>query len=74
MGNVSPGGKIQSISVDTHTAFTGGSQEATIEVGTTLDNDQLHGPTENDTTEVGTYILIQNLFIHLLVHQNTKSI
>ena len=56
MGNVSPGGKIQSISVDTHTAFTGGSQEATIEVGTTLDNDQLHGPTENDTTEVGTYI------------------
>tara|TARA_Y100001972_G_scaffold128383_1_gene188856 strand:+ start:455 stop:2467 length:2013 start_codon:yes stop_codon:yes gene_type:complete len=56
MGSVSPGGKIQSISVDVHTAFTGGSQEATIEVGTTTDNDQLHAGTENDTTEVGTYI------------------
>jgi hypothetical protein len=56
MGSVSPGGKIQSISIDVHTAFAGGSQEATIEVGTTTDNDQLHAGTENDTTEIGTYI------------------
>ena len=34
LGNVSPGGKIQSVSVDVHTAFTGGSQDATVEVGT----------------------------------------
>ena len=56
LGNVSPGGKIQSVSVDIHTAFTGGSQDATIEVGTTTDNDLLHGPDDNDPSSVGGYL------------------
>lgn len=56
LGNVSPGGKIQSVSVDIHTAFTGGSQDTTIEVGTTSDNDLLHGPNDNDPGSVGGYI------------------
>jgi hypothetical protein len=56
LGNVSPGGKIQSVSVEVHTAFTGGSQEATMEVGTTVDTDFLHGPNDNDPGSVGGYI------------------
>ena len=56
LGNVSPGGKIQSVSVDVHTAFTGGSQDATIEVGTTGDTDLLHGPDDNDPGSIGGYI------------------
>jgi len=56
LGNVSPGGKIQSVSLDVHTAFTGGSSDATIEVGTTGDTDLLHGPDDNDPGSVGGYI------------------
>ena len=56
LGNVSPGGKIQSVSVDVHTAFTGGSQDATVEVGTTSDNDLLHSANDNDLTSTGSYI------------------
>lgn len=56
LGNVSPGGKIQSVSVDVHTAFTGGSQDATVEVGTTGDNDLLHSANDNDLTATGSYI------------------
>ncbi len=56
LGNVSPGGKIQSVSVDIHTPFTGGSQDTTIEVGTTTDNDLLHGKNDNDPCSVGGYL------------------
>ena len=56
MGNVSPGGKIQSVSVEIHTAFTGGSQDATIEVGTQSDTDFLHGQDDNDPSATGGYI------------------
>ena len=56
MGNVSPGGKIQSVSVEIHTAFTGGSQDTTIEVGTQLDTDFLHGQDDNDPSSPGGYI------------------
>ena len=56
LGNVSPGGKIQSVSVDIHTAFTGGSQDTTIEVGTQADTDLLHGPDDNDPGSVGGYL------------------
>lgn len=56
LGNVSPGGKIQSVSVDIHTPFTGGSQDTTIEVGTTTDNDLLHGQDDNDPGSVGGYL------------------
>ena len=56
MGNVSPGGKIQSVSVEIHTAFTGGSQDTTIEVGTSSDNDLFHGPDDNDPGSTGGYI------------------
>ena len=56
LGNVSPGGKIQSVSVDIHTPFSGGSQDTTIEVGTTSDNDLLHGQDDNDPGSVGGYI------------------
>ena len=56
LGNVSPGGKIQSVSVDVHTAFTGGSQDATVGVGTTGDNDLLHSANDNDLTATGSYI------------------
>jgi len=56
MGNVSPGGKIQSVSVEIHTAFTGGSQDTTIEVGTSSDNDLFHGPDDNDPGLAGAYI------------------
>ena len=56
MGNVSPGGKIQSVSVEIHTAFTGGSQDTTIEVGTSGDNDLFHGADDNDPSSTGGYI------------------
>jgi len=56
LGNVSPGGKIQSVSVEVHTAFTGGSQETTMEVGTTVDTDFLHGQDDNDPGSAGGYI------------------
>ena len=56
MGNVSPGGKIQSVSVEIHTAFTGGSQDTTIEVGTSSDNDLFHGADDNDPSSTGGYI------------------
>ena len=56
MGNVSPGGKIQSVSVEIHTAFTGGSQDTTIEVGTQSDTDFLHGQDDNDPSSTGGYI------------------
>ena len=56
LGNVSPGGKIQSVSVDIHTPFSGGTQDTTIEVGTSSDNDLLHGPDDNDPGSVGGYI------------------
>ena len=39
-----------------HTAFTGGSQDATVEVGTTGDNDLLHSANDNDLTATGSYI------------------
>ena len=56
LGNVSPGGKIQSVSVDVHTAFAGGSQDTTIEVGTVSDNDLLHSANDNDPTSTGAYL------------------
>ena len=56
MGNVSPGGKIQSVSVEIHTAFTGGTQDTTIEVGTQSDTDFLHGQDDNDPSSTGGYI------------------
>ena len=56
LGNVSPGGKIQSVSVDIHAPFTGGSQDTTVEVGTTSDNDLLHSINENDPGTTGAYI------------------
>ena len=56
MGNVSPGGKIQSVSVEIHTPFTGGAQDTTIEIGTTGDTDLLHGQDDNDPSSTGGYI------------------
>tara|TARA_R110001592_G_scaffold326170_1_gene606924 strand:+ start:2318 stop:4330 length:2013 start_codon:yes stop_codon:yes gene_type:complete len=56
LGNVSPGGKIQSVSIDIHTPFTGGSQDTTMEVGTTADHDLLHGVDDNDPGSVGGYL------------------
>lgn len=58
MGNISPGRKIQSISVDVHTKFTGHSGGSpNIEVGTISDPDSYCDSPNNDLTETGSYII-----------------
>jgi hypothetical protein len=58
MGNISPGRKIQSISVDVHTQFTGHSGGSpNIEVGTVADPDAYCDSPNNDLTETGAYIV-----------------
>jgi hypothetical protein len=58
MGNISPGRKIQSISVDVQTQFTGHSGGSpNIEVGTVSDPDAYCDSPNNDLTETGSYIV-----------------
>ena len=58
MGNISPGRKIQSISVDVDTAFTGHSGGSpNIEVGSVADPDAYCDSPNNDLTETGAYIV-----------------
>ena len=58
MGNISPGRKIQSISVDVQTAFTGHSGGSpNIEVGSVADPDAYCDSPNNDLTETGSYIV-----------------
>jgi len=58
MGNISPGRKIQSVSVDVHTAFTGHSGEISpnIEVGNINDPDQYCDSPSNDLTEQSSFL------------------
>jgi hypothetical protein len=57
MGNISPGRKIQSISIDVHTAFTGHSGGSpNVEVGTIADPDSFCDSPSNDLTETGSFI------------------
>ena len=57
MGNISPGRKIQSISVDVSEAFSGHSGGSpNIEVGTTADPDAYCDSPSNDLTSSGSYI------------------
>ena len=57
LGNISPGRKIQSISVEVHTAFAGYSGGApNIEVGTVADPDVYCDSPSNDLTETGSFI------------------
>ena len=57
MGNISPGRKIQSISVEVHTQFAGHSGGSpNIEVGTIADPDIYCDSPSNDLTAVGSYI------------------
>ena len=58
LGNISPGRKIQSVSVDVTTAFTGysGSTLPNIEVGTVADPDAYVDEVSNDCTSAEMYI------------------
>lgn len=57
MGNISPGRKIQSVSVEVHTAFSGHSGGSpNIEVGTIADPDTYCDSPSNDLTEAVSYI------------------
>ena len=57
LGNISPGRKIQSISVDVDTVFTGHSGGSpNIEIGTIADPDVYCDSPSNDLTEAGSYI------------------
>lgn len=57
MGNISPGRKIQSVSVEVHTAFTGHSGGSpNIEVGTIADPDVFCDSPSNDLTATGSYL------------------
>ena len=57
MGNISPGRKIQSISVEVHTNFTGHSGGSpNIEVGTIADPDIFCDSPSNDLTALGSYL------------------
>ena len=57
LGNISPGRKIQSISVEVHTAFAGHSGGSpNIEVGTVADPDVYCDSPSNDLTETGSFI------------------
>ncbi len=57
MGNISPGRKIQSVSVEVHTAFSGHSGGSpNIEVGTIADPDVYCDSPSNDLTEAVSYI------------------
>jgi len=57
LGNISPGRKIQSISVEVHTAFAGHSGGSpNIEVGTVADPDIYCDSPSNDLTETGSFI------------------
>ena len=58
MGNISPGGKIQSVSVDVHTAFSGQTANTVpiVEVGTTSDPDLVAGNINFDLEETGSYV------------------
>ena len=57
LGNISPGRKIQSISVEVHTAFAGYSGGTpNIEVGTVADPDVYCDSPSNDLTETGSFI------------------
>ena len=57
MGNISPGRKIQSISVEVHTQFAGHSGGSpNIEVGTIADPDAYCDSPSNDLTEAVSYI------------------
>lgn len=57
MGNISPGRKIQSVSVEVHTAFTGHSGGSpNIEVGTIADPDVFCDSPSNDLTGLGSYL------------------
>jgi hypothetical protein len=58
LGNISPGRKIQSVSVDVHTAFTGHSGDITpnIEVGNINDPDQYCDSPSNDLTEQTSFL------------------
>ena len=58
LGNISPGRKIQSVSVSVTTSFSGhtGDILPNIEVGTISDPDAYHDDTDNDITSVSTYM------------------
>lgn len=58
LGNISPGRKIQSVSVTVNTVFTGhtGDIVPNIEVGTIGDPDAYHDDTDNDLTSISTYM------------------
>ena len=58
LGNISPGRKIQSVSVSVNTSFSGhtGDILPNIEVGTISDPDAYHDDTDNDITSVSTYM------------------
>lgn len=58
LGNISQGRKIQSVSVDVHTAFSGysGSVTPNIEVGTVADPDLFCDSPSNDLTEQGDFM------------------
>ena len=58
LGNISPGRKIQSVSVSVNTVFTGytGAIIPNIEVGTISDPDAYHDDTDNDLTSSSTYM------------------
>jgi hypothetical protein len=57
MGNISPGRKIQSVSVEVHTDFTGHSGGSpNIEVGTIADPDIFCDSPSNDLTALGSYL------------------
>jgi len=58
LGNISPGRKIQSVSVEVDTAFSGysGNISPNIEVGTILDPDVYCDSPSNDLTELGSFI------------------
>jgi hypothetical protein len=55
LGNISPGSKVQSVSIEVNTVFTGGSQDATVEVGINGDNDLLHAVDDSDLSSQGSY-------------------
>ena len=69
LGNISPGCKITSVSIEVTTAFSGHSGgNPSVEVGTTADPDQFVDDPSNDLTEVVTFMPVSE---H--VHPDTET-
>lgn len=63
MGSISPGRKITTVSVEVTNPFTGGSQEATIEVGTSSNPDQFFTVTDSDLVTQEEFIILPE-YVH----------